>query len=610
MGLLKKIFRPVQKVVEKIVPKEVRPFLPYAAAAFGPAGLAKLGLGTKFATLNPAFQKALLASVTAAATDKDANILRTAALAATPDVLSQGLGKFSQAYGFGPADVKALSSASELTKPSLLEQGAALAGRGAEAIQGIGTLKTIGAQTAIDASAKLAEINEKELADYEASLVEKGIRDKESRRSAIFNIYKNAGYESDYVNSVLDKYGYADGGQVLMASAPDPMDALNDLAMELFGKPLYLLTPSERDALDDYNSGLMAEGGVVSIRPKMTAASMRGFGEKYLEFLKEKNKNKKEKKAYGGRVGLRKGGDPRNAVLVAALVEKGMNLERAMDIAEKEFPYEPYDTEDYLGMATAGLQDAFGVENLLQGEMAEPMRIIPGFKDGGIGSINPDELPMSREGSPKYYDEKGNEISLKEFEKRMKEDRTKKANGGRTYKDFERFMRDKQRYYRDKEKENLMEEFEHYMRRNDPVEAKDGGSIKFEDIPRIKESVVLEEAIKRGLIDKKYIERLLDETVLTRKLLKKPLNLKEILKQLSPKFKDGGIMNLGGKEMDMRGGGFIPIGAKEKADDVPARLSKNEFVMTADAVRAAGGGNVNKGAKRMYQLMNKLEARA
>ena len=606
MGFLKKIFRPVQKVVQKIVPKEVRPFLPYAAAAFGPAGLA----GTKFATLNPAFQKALLASITAAATDKDANILRTAALAATPDVLSQGLGKFSQAYGFSPADVKALSSANELTKPSLLEQGAALAGRGAEAIQGIGTLKTIGAQTAIDASAKLAEINEKELADYEASLVEKGIRDKESRRSAIFNIYKNAGYESDYVNSVLDKYGYADGGQVLMASAPDPMDALNDLAMELFGKPLYLLTPSERDALDDYNSGLMAEGGVVSIRPKMTAASMRGFGEKYLEFLKEKNKNKKEKKAYGGRVGLRKGGDPRNAVLVAALVEKGMNLERAMDIAEKEFPYEPYDTEDYLGMATAGLQDAFGVENLLQGEMAEPMRIIPGFKDGGIGSINPDELPMSREGSPKYYDEKGNEISLKEFEKRMKEDRTKKANGGRTYKDFERFMRDKQRYYRDKEKENLMEEFEHYMRRNDPVEAKDGGSIKFEDIPRIKESVVLEEAIKRGLIDKKYIERLFDESVLTRKLLKKPQNLKEILKQLSPKFKDGGIMNLGGKEMDMRGGGFIPIGAKEKADDVPARLSKNEFVMTADAVRAAGGGNVNKGAKRMYQLMNKLEARA
>ena len=73
--------------------------------------------------------------------------------------------------------------------------------------------------------------------------------------------------------------------------------------------------------------------------------------------------------------------------------------------------------------------------------------------------------------------------------------------------------------------------------------------------------------------------------------------------------KDGGLMDLGGKEMDLRGGGFVPIGKKEKADDVPARLSKNEFVMTADAVRAAGGGSVNKGAKRMYDLMDKLEAR-
>ena len=74
--------------------------------------------------------------------------------------------------------------------------------------------------------------------------------------------------------------------------------------------------------------------------------------------------------------------------------------------------------------------------------------------------------------------------------------------------------------------------------------------------------------------------------------------------------KDGGLMDLGGKEMDLRKGGFVPIGKKERADDVPARLSKNEFVMTADAVRAAGGGSVNEGAKRMYKVMNDLEARA
>ena len=63
-------------------------------------------------------------------------------------------------------------------------------------------------------------------------------------------------------------------------------------------------------------------------------------------------------------------------------------------------------------------------------------------------------------------------------------------------------------------------------------------------------------------------------------------------------------------EADMRyTGGFMPYGAKEKADDVPARLSKNEFVFTADAVRAAGGGSVNEGAKKMYATMKNLEAK-
>ena len=51
------------------------------------------------------------------------------------------------------------------------------------------------------------------------------------------------------------------------------------------------------------------------------------------------------------------------------------------------------------------------------------------------------------------------------------------------------------------------------------------------------------------------------------------------------------------------------MGRKERADDVPARLSKNEFVFTADAVRAAGGGNVDKGADKMYATMKKLEDR-
>ena len=71
---------------------------------------------------------------------------------------------------------------------------------------------------------------------------------------------------------------------------------------------------------------------------------------------------------------------------------------------------------------------------------------------------------------------------------------------------------------------------------------------------------------------------------------------------------EGGIMNLGVNEMDLRGGGFVQLGAKEKAEDVQSRLSKNEFGMTADAVRAAGGGSVDKGADKMYKMMKQLEA--
>jgi len=66
------------------------------------------------------------------------------------------------------------------------------------------------------------------------------------------------------------------------------------------------------------------------------------------------------------------------------------------------------------------------------------------------------------------------------------------------------------------------------------------------------------------------------------------------------------------QELDYRqSGGFVPpIGIKEKADDIPAMLSNNEFVFTADAVRAAGGGSVNKGAQKMYALMKQLEGQA
>jgi hypothetical protein len=81
-------------------------------------------------------------------------------------------------------------------------------------------------------------------------------------------------------------------------------------------------------------------------------------------------------------------------------------------------------------------------------------------------------------------------------------------------------------------------------------------------------------------------------------------------------YANGGIMDteasemidMGGQEKDYRDeGGFVELGGEERADDVPARLSKNEFVFTADAVRQAGGGDIDEGSAVMQNLMDNLE---
>ena len=127
--------------------------------------------------------------------------------------------------------------------------------------------------------------------------------------------------------------------------------------------------------------------------------------------------------------------------------------------------------------------------------------------------------------------------------------------------EFKKFMMKEQEQNKELMLDDLMERFKQNMRKKDPIlEAKDGGraNLALGTKPTAEES---------GL---------------------------------------GGLPI----EADMRyTGGFMPYGAKEKADDVPARLSKNEFVFTADAVRAAGGGSVNEGAKKMYATMKQLEAK-
>jgi len=185
-------------------------------------------------------------------------------------------------------------------------------------------------------------------------------------------------------------------------------------------------------------------------------------------------------------------------------------------------------------------------------------------------------------------------------------------NGG-SYEDFEEFMKKRGQGMKEFNRNKILEEFQKYMKSKDPtVEAAIGG--KIED-KKEKEGIMM--------AGYGYNEAMADtyDSYLDMKkkgLIPPTMDFDEFLQEVVPEMgkkkgierttaAEGGMMNLGGNEMDLRGGGFVPIGAREKADDVPARLSKNEFVFTADAVRAAGGGSVDRGADLMYKTMKQLE---
>ena len=112
------------------------------------------------------------------------------------------------------------------------------------------------------------------------------------------------------------------------------------------------------------------------------------------------------------------------------------------------------------------------------------------------------------------------------------------------------------------------------------------------------------------LLTEEQLEDLQEMMMNNKQMPKQDTGIMQAAKGGRVKRAGGGIMDMGGMEKDYRfSGGFVPIGEYERKDDVPARLSKNEFVFTADAVRAAGGGSIQKGAKRMYDTMKNLEAK-
>ena len=437
---IKRAFKKPRKLIKKLIPKEIRPFVPYIAAAMGPAGLASSGIFS-----NPAVTKALIAGGTRFATDDEADIKDigiTAALAAAPAAAEQ------------------FSTAGEAAKlkfgdPGFFKQQAQL---GASKVAGFAKdkpLTTMGIQAGTDAAIKQIELDQEALERYEADLLSRGIKNKAARRNAIFNIFVNAGYTDDEVNTMLDSYGYAVGGKVKKKETP----SAGIMTIE---------TDAEVNDDDDKEEMSMEE---------------------FVEMMKG-----------------------------------GKDDEVSID--------------DSLAYAQQGL-------GMLQGDV-KPMPMMR-FADGGFGGIT--EAVESIEEKPKEFLVDKLKVTQKPGQSEMR------AIIEAMYNDIDGVMpEDRKREF-----------YELYA-------------------PQMYMS---------GEMEKPEFEFIQTE----------------ILDKEVPKMKEGGIMNLGGKEMDLRKGGFVPIGKKERADDVPARLSKNEFVMTADAVRAAGGGSVNKGAKRMYNLMNSLEAR-
>lgn len=311
--------------------------------------------------------------------------------------------------------------------------------------------------------------------------------DKTKRRTAIFGIYKNAGYDDDYVNSMLDRYGYEEGGEV--------EEEMSEVSIP------------------------MGKGRMTEI--EKTLYAQEEGGDKGIMSAKRKIKKRK------------KGGDNDEGDLATGLQA-----------------------------AARGVEQAFG---------------------RSFGNVEP--VPMLRfaQGGEVEIEEETDDLGIMDFMRDQGIEYGEQASYG-----FDDAMGESFEMFQDYRKRGLIplemefDEFLEIMR--DTKKSKDGimqmASGYKTDIEEMYEQYVFEME-EQGL---------------------QPMSFSQFLAQARAGMADGGIM-----EKDMRGGGFIPEGTKERADDVPARLSKNEFVMTADAVRAAGGGSVNKGAKRMYDMMYNLE---
>jgi hypothetical protein len=660
MGFLKKITRPISRALDKIIPNEIKPALPFLAAAapFMAPGLMGLGgntmlsralmsgglnLGAQLAqegsegdfsglsTLMAAATGALSAPGTTGGTPSAGEFFRDKAMGMDPGFAKSGLGALETSSNY-------LSGVSDTLQNNLFSMEGLKA-----ALIPIGQGTT---DLAVAENRRAMRDYEREQAEYEA-----GIDSENSNRAfAIRQSMEAYGFTEQEILDAIEAAGYRAGGRVGYAFG----DLVRGSSM-VQPVPNSSGGPMPRSGMGEMLSNLInSNPQIFSNLTGQTNNSVSNMSRDFID-LNQNGIDDRQEKAYGGRVGLKDGGRVGFEFGgIPAAVESVEEKPKEFLVDKLKVTVQPGQSEQ-MAIMNAMMNDIDEVmpedrkmefyklylpqlkasgeisENEYEGLMGELFG--EGKKDGGrIGLKNgSDGSSTGSFGANRYASElvesadsllnKGDilmtdaekliasgkypsEEELNEIQKRydalVNKEETETNKFSKNLEDEK--LGDALPYFLEKEKQ-INKRMEDSNTRADKIGLE---SLDVSDITRSPSFREWYSLWEKGdpkadkLPQAEYFEDLIFN-----------VDRKKYIKTKFPDIKmaDGGLMNLGGREMDMRTGGFIPIGKKERADDVPARLSKNEFVMTADAVRAAGGGSVNEGARRMYNLMNNLEAK-
>ncbi len=567
MGFLKKITRPISKVLDKIVPNEIKPALPFLSAALPFFGPAQGIMGTGVRRLLMGGGANLLSQLSQEGNEGEINPLSLGLATLSAGMTDPGAANYLQSLKTPAGATKDMYldkvvSAPELTglqrfKNQALDLGitgvdklqglqSAVADKGILSMEGAKLASIPATQGAMDLGiAETRRFNKQQIIDDALGALDEGA-DIASRALAIRQSMEAYGFTEDEIVDTISAAGYRAGGRVglMMGGSSDPdfsgikgavksvdENMRADRAGDFFRLRDEAIQKGDSDKIKEIESDFFREFGMVM--PKMAKD--------------------------GGRIGFRDGSSTGSFGLdryASEMISEGNMLNK--------------DATDFLDKYEDIVKEGKADERLF--DLLKEYRTLEDRADKSLDKFSNTKLEDEAEGimsveDMKYYDKKMEDIDKKldDSDKRLNTLDEEFVTKGIDASEITRTP-------------DFQEWLELYM--------SERGSSRSKALNHPNADIYL------GLLGARLKGR--DE------------NFYEAV----PRKKDGGLMNLGGKEMDLRKGGFVPIGKKERADDVPARLSKNEFVMTADAVRAAGGGSVNEGAKRMYDVMNKLEARA